>query len=229
MKKKYDTMHYYTFALVILLSMMVYIAINYKSNIEKEMKYKTQIFDLEEELAESQESILNLNNIIAEMEDDIQSMEVQHHDELDSLIDENDYLAIKAAANNNIPEEIRSILTEDQLYLLNYIQEGGTINDIGEWKCTAYCTEKYAHICGTGTGITASGETVQAGVSVAINRANLDWLPFGTKIYIEGVGVRIIQDTGPGVATNQLDCAVYTHSNALRWSGAGTHSVWILL
>ena len=27
----------------------------------------------------------------------------------------------------------------------------------GEFSCTAYCSEKYEHICGTGDGITASG------------------------------------------------------------------------
>lgn len=37
----------------------------------------------------------------------------------------------------------------------------------GEFGCTAYCSEKYEHICGTGDGITASGAPVQAGVTVA--------------------------------------------------------------
>ena len=31
--------------------------------------------------------------------------------------------------------------------------------DAGEFHCTAYCTENFPHECGTGTGITASGET----------------------------------------------------------------------
>ena len=32
--------------------------------------------------------------------------------------------------------------------------------DAGEFHCTAYCTENFPHECGTGTGITASGEPV---------------------------------------------------------------------
>jgi len=35
--------------------------------------------------------------------------------------------------------------------------------DAGEFHCTAYCTENFPHECGTGTGITASGEPVTAG------------------------------------------------------------------
>ena len=119
-------------------------------------------------------------------------------------------------------------LSEAERFLITYQQNGGEVEDIGQWKCTAYCTEKRAHICGTGTGITASGERVQAGVSVAVNKHQLSWLPYGTHVYIEGVGERIVMDTGGAVATNQFDCAVDTHANALSWSGAGYHRVWIL-
>lgn len=95
---------------------------------------------------------------------------------------------------------------------------------IGDYTCTAYCCEKYAHICGTGDGITASGQPVQAGVTVAADPAVL---PYGTVLYIEGVGVRIVQDTG-ALAANQLDVAVDTHQHALEWSGYGTHAVYII-
>ena len=96
---------------------------------------------------------------------------------------------------------------------------------VGEYNITAYCCEKYEHICGTGTGITASGQPVQAGVSVAV--ADLETFPFGTVLYIEGVGVRIVQDTG-GFDMTKIDCAVDTHENALKWSGNGKHKVYIV-
>lgn len=95
----------------------------------------------------------------------------------------------------------------------------------GEFGCTAYCSEKYEHICGTGDGITASGAPVQAGVTVA---ADPDIFPFGTALYIEGVGVRYVQDTGAAIQGNKLDVAVATHENALTWTGYGTHRVWII-
>lgn len=95
----------------------------------------------------------------------------------------------------------------------------------GEFGCTAYCSEKYEHICGTGDGITASGAPVQAGVTVA---ADPNIFPFGTVLYIEGVGVRYVQDTGAAIQGNKLDVAVDTHENALAWTGYGTHRVWII-
>lgn len=95
----------------------------------------------------------------------------------------------------------------------------------GEFNCTAYCSEQYEHICGTGDGITASGAPVQAGVTVA---ADPDILPLGSAIYIEGVGLRYVQDTGSAVKGKALDVAVDTHSEALTWSGYGTHRVWLL-
>lgn len=49
-----------------------------------------------------------------------------------------------------------------------------------------------------------------------------------SPIYIEGVGLRYVQDTGSAVKGKALDVAVDTHSEALTWSGYGTHRVWLL-
>ena len=95
---------------------------------------------------------------------------------------------------------------------------------VGEYNCTAYCTEKYPHICGGG-GNTASGVPVVSNVSVAVT--DLETLPYGTVIYIEGVGIRIVQDTG-GFSKNLIDVAVETHEEALHWKGSGKHKVWIV-
>ena len=95
----------------------------------------------------------------------------------------------------------------------------------GEFRITAYCTEKRKHICGTGTGITSSGQPVQAGVSVATG--DLDRFPYGTVIYIEGVGVRIVQDTGGAVGGDQFDVAMDTHDNACKF-GKQRRKVYIL-
>lgn len=100
-----------------------------------------------------------------------------------------------------------------------YLEEAGT------FMCTAYCTEQYQHICGEGRGITASGQPIQADVTVA---ADQTLLPYGTVLYIEGVGIRIVQDKGAGVQGYHLDVAVVTHENALAWSGYGEHRVWII-
>lgn len=101
-----------------------------------------------------------------------------------------------------------------------------TMEYAGDFLCTSYCTEKREHICGTGTGITASGAPVEAGVTVA---ADQSIFPFGTVLYIESVGVRIVQDKGADIQCQHLDVAVAgTHEDALNWPGYGTHKVWII-
>lgn len=107
----------------------------------------------------------------------------------------------------------------------NAMPEGLTKEYAGKFLCTAYCTEEYQHICGTGTGITASGAPVTAGLTVAADES----LPFGTVLYIEDIGVRIVQDRGAAIQGNKLDVAVSgSHEDALHWEGYGEHSVWIL-
>lgn len=100
-----------------------------------------------------------------------------------------------------------------------------TLTYAGSFSCTAYCAEEYAHICGEGHGITSSGAKVQPGVTVA---ADTSILPYGTVVYIEGVGLRVVQDTGSAVVGNKLDVAVNTHAEALSWSGWGSRRVWIV-
>lgn len=107
-------------------------------------------------------------------------------------------------------------------------EENGISSDwtyAGEFMCTAYCTEKYKHICGEGKGITASGAPVTAGVTVAADTSRFS---FGTVLYIEGVGYRTVQDKGGAIKGNRLDVAVDTHANALKWSGYGKHRVWVV-
>lgn len=99
------------------------------------------------------------------------------------------------------------------------------LTEAGTFFCTAYCTEQYEHICGEGHGITASGQPIQVGVTVA---ADQTIFPYGTVLYIDGVGIRIVQDKGAGVQGAHLDVAVDTHENALTWSGYGEHRVWII-
>ena len=95
---------------------------------------------------------------------------------------------------------------------------------LGEYFCTAYCAEGYPHICG-GNGITASGTTPTPGITAA---ADWDELPDGSVIYIEGIGIRVIEDAGGAINGRSLDVLVETHDEAERWAGYGVHRVWLL-
>lgn len=109
-----------------------------------------------------------------------------------------------------------------------------TINDLkgneyelvymGDFKITYYCDERYSHICG-GNGITASGKPTEVGVTAAA-----DWsiLPKGSKVYIDGVGWREIQDVGGSVNGKHVDVLVQGHNEALS-IGTKNKSVWMLI
>lgn len=70
---------------------------------------------------------------------------------------------------------------------------------LGTYTVYAYCP--CAKCCGQWSGgLTASGTVPEEGRAVA---ADWDVLPAGTEIYIEGVGWRVVEDTGKEVYHEQ--------------------------
>lgn len=93
---------------------------------------------------------------------------------------------------------------------------------IGEYTITAYCCEKYPHICGGGN--TVSGHAPIPNLTCAVS--DLKKYPIGTVLYIEGIGIRVVQDTG-GFGSTKMDVAVKTHKEASSWKNT-KHKVWIV-
>ena len=90
---------------------------------------------------------------------------------------------------------------------------------------TFYCCEERPHICGTGTGITASGRRVTPYVSCAVDP---DVIPLGSTVMLEHNGEMVYlraDDTGPAIKGNRLDIAVMGHQEALSM-GVKTADVW---
>ena len=90
---------------------------------------------------------------------------------------------------------------------------------------TFYCCEERPHICGTGTGITASGRRVTPYVSCAVDP---DVIPLGSTVMLEYNGEMVYlraDDTGPAIKGNRLDIAVMGHQEALSM-GVKTADVW---
>ena len=90
---------------------------------------------------------------------------------------------------------------------------------------TFYCCEARPHICGTGTGITASGRRVTPYVSCAVDTSVI---PLGSTIMIEHNGEMVYlraDDTGGAVNGNHIDIAVPTHDFALSL-GIQTADIW---
>ena len=108
---------------------------------------------------------------------------------------------------------------------------------VGKFRITGYCsgpicTGKYAASrIWTGNreiAITASGAVAEVGITVAVDT---DIIPWGTAIYIEGLGIRIAQDVGGSVRGRHIDVFFGGHSGAheeaLEW-GSQYRAVWIV-
>ena len=90
------------------------------------------------------------------------------------------------------------------------------------YTVTAYCA--CARCCGKWSGgPTASGKMPQAGVTVAGPRS----IPFGTRVLIEGVGERVVQDRLARKYDGRFDVFFASHKEALRF-GKRTLKVRIL-
>ena len=132
------------------------------------------------------------------------------NEELNNTIEDLNNVNLELAAANSTISDLKS-----EEYRLVYM---------GDFKITYYCDERRAHICG-GNGVTASGKPTEVGVTAAA-----DWgvLPKGSKVYIQNVGWREIQDIGGGVNGQHVDVLVNTHSEALSL-GTSSEGVWLLI
>lgn len=83
---------------------------------------------------------------------------------------------------------------------------------LGTWRITAYAETGYC--C-------ANGNYPTIGYTIACNS-----LPFGTKVYIEGVGCRIVEDRGPEyLGSEWCDLYLENYSDCVQW-GDQYRKVW---
>lgn len=81
-----------------------------------------------------------------------------------------------------------------------------------QYTVTAYCA--CSKCCGKwADGITASGKPAVQGVTIAASRS----IPFGTKLNIEGVGVRVVQDRLAARYDSRIDVFFNDHKAALKF------------
>ncbi len=93
-------------------------------------------------------------------------------------------------------------------------------------ECTAY-TAGYESTGKTpdnpAYGITASGRKVREGMIAA----DTSVLPFGTKVWIEGLGVFVVEDTGGAIVGNRIDIYMDSLDEAVEF-GRQSRKVIIL-
>jgi len=116
------------------------------------------------------------------------------------------------------------VMTETE-YITIYPEEVEEVEDklqisLGEYNVSAYCS--CSQCCGKSDGITFSGEKAVEGITIA---ADTRVHPIGTKLYIEGIGERVVQDIGGSIYGNKLDIYFDSHSEALEF-GRQYLEVW---
>lgn len=135
-------------------------------------------------------------------------------DELHNQINNFDNVIMeKDTENERLQQEIDNL--KDSKYEFKYLDT---------YKITYYCDERTDHICG-GSGITASGVPTNVGTTIAVDP---NVIPYGTEVYIEGIGFRIAQDRGGAVNGNHIDVLVQTHEEALAL-GTTYKDVWVIV
>lgn len=116
-------------------------------------------------------------------------------------------IALGSPAFNEEPEQTNQLEVRQEM------------ESLGTFEITAYSYYE----CGGESSKTASGTTPRPYVTVAVDPRII---PLGTKLYIEGVGEVIAEDTGGAVKNNVLDLHVgYDDPN--NW-GRQHRQVWII-
>ena len=157
-------------------------------------------------------------NYNLEMKNEIQDLKDEKK-EIEKLLE----ISETEKVDYEIALQNQSEIVSDLAYKLSQKQDEILHYDYcGEFTITAYCCEKYPHICGGGN--TASGVRPTPELTAAV--CDLEMFPYGTIIYIEDVGLRVVQDTG-GFDFSKIDVAVAKHEEAEKWKTA-KHKVWIV-
>ena len=76
-----------------------------------------------------------------------------------------------------------------------------------------------------GYGVTASGAYVQDGHTIAVDPRII---PMGTKVYIEGLGIRVAEDTGGAIQGNRIDVYMSDLTAAIQFGYKKNIKVYVL-
>ncbi|MDO4270903.1 MAG: 3D domain-containing protein [Eubacteriales bacterium] len=105
------------------------------------------------------------------------------------------------------PVSAKTVAYSSSLTATDVIKSNAT--SLGNYKLTFYCP---CAVCnGRSDGKTAAGTTMTEGRTIAVDSSVI---PLGSRVYIEGYGVFIAEDTGGAIKSNKIDVCVSSHDRA---------------
>ena len=141
-------------------------------------------------------------------------------------------LIIPAKRNAHDPVERQQLFSDEEVYTLKrecwlaakaakkeQPEPEPVLEYIGRFRITGY--DCCVACCGKSDGITASGTTATVGRTCAASKD----FAFGTRLYIEGLGERVVEDRG-GFAANTIDVLCEDHAEC--YSITGFYDVYIV-
>ena len=118
-----------------------------------------------------------------------------------------------------VTEEKTKIIEREQVN--NITKEAVKMREIGSFRLTAYCPcsiccDQYAASPIGKTGAMEVG--VYRGITFAVDPRVI---PYGTKMYVEDVGVGIATDCGGAIKGNRIDVYIPDHQEAIKFGTMG--------
>lgn len=115
----------------------------------------------------------------------------------------------QSSSSNLVTEPVsaKTVAYSSSLLATDAIKNSSTA--LGNYKLTFYCP---CELCnGVAGAKTASGTTPTEGRTIAVDSSVI---PLGSRVYIEGYGVFIAEDTGGAIKDNKIDVFVSSHDRA---------------
>ena len=120
----------------------------------------------------------------------------------------------------NAPLSKRTVAFSSDLTANDVVRSAG--RRLGNFKLTFYCP--CVRCNGRSDGLTRSGTIAQEGRTIAVDPKVI---PLGSRVYIDGYGVFIAEDTGGAIKSQKIDVFLDSHSRCFE-NGIAHADVYLL-